>query len=505
MRLVVDRDRFVRALPFAFVAILAQGSTAWPPGPANLHYFWISSALLLASGAPMAFLANPPANTWLLAALTYIGSVAFLMLATGGVTAGLGSLLLIPVVGMSLYGRRRDSAVVVTAVMVTLLAISLTTPSIDAATVRRTFIFGAVGAMLSFAVHSLRDRLVDSNHRTTRLLVQAQAMNSAAEQLTSLLDPEAIMKLGEELAAQVASLPSSVAGRATYYRIEMGTAVADGRRWSLDELPSVKEAVTTALPMTTTVSGTHGIWVPVRPDGSLHGVLTLESQNFAPSGDCLDRCVALGHLLELALSNWNGHQRLEQQATQEERRRIARELHDGLAHELAFIASRAKRAAGRAQGETDIRDLVSAADRALDEARRAITILTAVGPQPLAHALTQTAEDLGARLGMSVEVDAAEDVDMPAEVTEHLLRIVREAMTNAANHAQASRVSVHLNHEEGVRLVIQDDGCGFDFSPGTRRTGFGLLSMEERAACVGARFKLDSAPDRGTRIEVAFA
>jgi signal transduction histidine kinase len=459
-----------------------------------------------------------------MSALMYIASVAFLMLATGGVKGGFGSLLMISIVAVSLHGRERDTAIALAAVVTTLLTVSFVTPHVDSATIRRSFVFGATGAMLSVAVHALRRRLVDSNERTSRLLAQAQAMNAAAEQLTSLRDPPEIMALAVELAQQIASGPAGAYRRATYYLVESDVALVGAQVPALDdggpceqfvgENPHLKEAISTRRPVTTCTtlhfsdheSATfYETWVPVCPDGSLHGVLAVQSEGLPLPVDCVDRCAALGHLLESALSNWNRQQRLEQQATLEERRRIARELHDGLAHELAYIASKAKRAAGPAPTTFDIREVAGAADRALDEARRAITLLTGTRPQPLNQAVAQTAEDLGLRLGLAVRVDVADEVDMPADVTEHLLRIVREAMTNAANHSQANQVTVRLDDHHGVRLIVEDDGCGFDPDCRRPRAGFGLLSMEERATSVGARFKLESAPSRGTRIEVAFA
>ena len=131
----------------------------------------------------------------------------------------------------------------------------------------------------------------------------------------------------------------------------------------------------------------------------------------------------------------------------EERRRIARELHDGLAHELAFIASKTRGAAAGAATSHDARALAGAADRALDEARRAITVLSVSQPQSLDAAISQTVEDLGSRLGVAWDLQLADDVQVPGEVTENLLRIVREAITNAASHGASEHVRVSLEHE----------------------------------------------------------
>jgi signal transduction histidine kinase len=243
---------------------------------------------------------------------------------------------------------------------------------------------------------------------------------------------------------------------------------------------------------------TYGAWVPVCLHGELHGVLEVTIPGAPISADCLERVVALGHLLELALSNWEAHEELERRATAEERRRIARDLHDGLAHELAFIASKA----GRTGTGANAREVASAADRALDEARRAITVLSSTEPQSLSHALTQTAEDLGARLGAPVLLDFDDSFDVPPPVAEQLLRVVREAITNAAVHGRPRAVTITLQTDQHARqLVISDDGCGFDPAASAGR-GFGLVSMRERAASIGAGFEVRSAPGQGTRIEV---
>ena len=242
---------------------------------------------------------------------------------------------------------------------------------------------------------------------------------------------------------------------------------------------------------------------PSARTGRCTASLSIASRGAEIPRECVDRCVALGHFLELALSNWAAHRKLEVQATVEERRRIARELHDGLAHELAFIASKTR---GGAAGATshEARALAGAADRALDEARRAITVLSGSRPQSLDDAISQTVEDLGSRLGLAWDLELADDVEVPGEVTENLLRIVREAITNAANHGASEHVRVSLERAGQLRLVIEDDGCGFDPDGERDGSGFGLQSMQERAHSVGAELSVDSVPEHGTRVLVAF-
>jgi signal transduction histidine kinase len=520
-----------RRLPFAAVAFAGQLSAAWPPGPTNMAAFYASTVLLLVSVFLVLRTKGEPPHCWLVRGAVYVASVTLLVIATGGVDSGLGPLFLVPVVGIALYGNERETAAVVGFVLLAILVVSLASqPHLAGATPRRLLLGGGIAAMLSVGIHTIRNQLEDSNARTAELLRQERDVNAAARELTLLSDPPAITALGAELAGRMALPKGSEILRASYFRVVNGVVFVDAefdpsgvtvrRTWHLEEHPGVEEAVSTLKPVAGRLDPdevgpvvravmeethvTHGAWIPVCPDGMLHGVLAIASRGAPVPRECVERAVALGHLLELALASWAAHEKLEQQATAEERRRIARELHDGLAHELAFIASKTRSWSGNRPVSLDVRELSGAADRALDEARRAITVLSEPEPQSLDCAIAQTAEDLGSRLGIAVDLDLARGVDMPGEITENVLRIVREALTNAATHGRPARVLVRLEECDGVRLVVEDDGCGFDADGRSETTGFGLLSMEERAAMVGAEFSVDSTPAHGTRVEVAF-
>jgi signal transduction histidine kinase len=181
--------------------------------------------------------------------------------------------------------------------------------------------------------------------------------------------------------------------------------------------------------------------------------------------------------------------RLASMAVLEERRRIARELHDGVAQELAYIVAESSGT------------LAAAAERALDESRRAIAALTRPVDEPLEVALVQAAEEVAGRVGVQLRIDVGRGARVSPDEREALIRIVREAITNAGRHGGAENVSVELSNGNGTLLRIADDGSGFD-TRHTRVGGFGLVSMRERTEALGGRFKLSSEAGEGTRIEV---
>jgi signal transduction histidine kinase len=185
----------------------------------------------------------------------------------------------------------------------------------------------------------------------------------------------------------------------------------------------------------------------------------------------------------------------------EERRRIARDLHDGLAQELAFISNKTRELATGSAARAGLLQLASAAQRGLDESRRAIQALTLKDDEPFDLALVEAVEAVADRLGTRVAVEADPAPEVSPKEREQLLRIVREAVTNAGSHANADLVRVQFTNGGPLYLCIEDDGVGFNPADVDSK-GFGLVTMEERAAAIGADFRVRSAPGRGTCIEV---
>jgi signal transduction histidine kinase len=190
-------------------------------------------------------------------------------------------------------------------------------------------------------------------------------------------------------------------------------------------------------------------------------------------------------------------------AVLEERRRIARDLHDGVAQEVAYITRASKMLQAGGNG-SDLERLSAAAERALRESRQAIAALAAPAGEPLDAVLVRMAEETSARFGVDVELDVPPTVRLDPARTEALLRIAGEALTNAARHSNAQRLRLVVEWRTGhLWLRVSDDGRGFDTVPRpSPSAGFGLTSMRERAASVGAEFRLRSRPGAGTQVEV---
>jgi PAS domain S-box-containing protein len=196
-------------------------------------------------------------------------------------------------------------------------------------------------------------------------------------------------------------------------------------------------------------------------------------------------------------------------AQEEERRRVAYELHDGLT-QVAIAAHQYLQAfadghpPGSTVGEGELDWVLELAQRTVKEARRVIEGLrpTALDDFGLAVAVRQLVEDL-AREGW--EVGYEEDIGegrLPPQVETALYRVAQEALANARKHAKTTRARVALRRLGKVHLEIADDGRGFDPVASGRATGpgekVGLLGMRERVALLGGRLEVKSEPGRGT-------
>jgi signal transduction histidine kinase len=187
----------------------------------------------------------------------------------------------------------------------------------------------------------------------------------------------------------------------------------------------------------------------------------------------------------------------------DERRRMARDLHDGLAQELAFIIRRARRLSHDSP-EPAASQIAAAAERALISSRLAIAALSRSQDESLDASLTRIVEEVAARTGAKVDLDVVSGIQVSPEAREALIRIAAEAVSNAAHHAGAESIRVELARGSRVKLRISDDGAGFDVNDVARTAngGFGLISMRERAEALGADFLLSSDPGVGTVVEV---
>src|ERR687895_309436 len=189
-------------------------------------------------------------------------------------------------------------------------------------------------------------------------------------------------------------------------------------------------------------------------------------------------------------------------AVLEERRRVARDLHDGVAQELAFISSQLHWLPRRPEEHESTGMVMESVQRALDESRGAISALSRPVQEPLHVALAHTAQEVAGRLGARLELDLDPRVRVPAAWEEALPRVLREAVANAIRHGEAGTVTVHLRDADGTWLRITDNGKGFDVSEPRSSESFGVTSMRERTEELGGEFKLSSEPGRGTSVEI---
>ncbi len=200
-------------------------------------------------------------------------------------------------------------------------------------------------------------------------------------------------------------------------------------------------------------------------------------------------------------------------AQEDERKRIARELHDeagsaltSLLVGLRLLETEACVADGLSERIAELRETCA---HTLEGLRRLSAELrpSALDRLGLVPALEQMAADHGRRWGTAVHFQAVglDEIVLPAEVASSLYRIVQEALTNVARHAQARTVGVLLERRpDAVVLIVEDDGRGFDpHAPaGDEGVHLGLLGIRERAALLGGRLTIESAPGQGTTLFV---
>ncbi len=232
------------------------------------------------------------------------------------------------------------------------------------------------------------------------------------------------------------------------------------------------------------------------------------------------RTAELSQANESLRSEIEERERIEQQraqlftrlvlAQEDERRRIARELHDQLGQQMTALRLTLETLTTLSSGRTEVRVQVEALQDLAHQLDQDIafrvweltpTVLEGLG---LAAALAEYAGNWSKRFGIHAELHMTRPPDerLTSEMKTTIYRFAQEALNNVVKHARAGRVDIVLEHtREHVSLIVEDNGIGFNLSEiQTAVEGFGLIGMRERAALAGADFQIESAPGNGTTV-----
>ena len=361
-------------------------------------------------------------------------------------------------------------------------------------------------------------RLSDANsllyslHRVTQTLPASldldDVLDTTVNRLRGLFDFDTAVVLGFE----------DTDGTWELLRREGGSRVP--KRQTFDELPvplrrAVNEAGVLSVP-----SLPHSGWSGLGPRsgsgmyavlparGSVIGLLAVEhtTENHFSERD-LDLLRGFVEPVALAIDNARWFGRLRTVGADEERTRIARDLHDRIGQSLAYMAFEldnivAKETRGEEVGSSltrlrdDVRGVIREVRDTLYDLRTDVTD---------SHDISDTLEAYAARVrersGLTVELYCDRDARLPLLQEREMWRIAQEALTNVERHARAARVRILWRcNGESAALEVTDDGVGFPDGSTGRLDSYGIMGMRERASSIGATLEVVSRPDDGTRV-----
>jgi signal transduction histidine kinase len=252
-----------------------------------------------------------------------------------------------------------------------------------------------------------------------------------------------------------------------------------------------------------------GLYCPMRARGELVGVLVIESRD-RRSGDARDRrrMTDLARAAGLAIDNARWLERIHTLGMEQERTRLARELHDHIGQSVVYIGFELERLAELNQGQPvqadlialrgDLRDLVEEMRDMLVDLRTDVS--ETQGVEDVIHSFL---ERVNKRHNVAVSMVADAEARMPLPIEREVWRVAREAVMNAERHAHASHVSIlWLCNSDGALLEVADDGVGLPPGKAAAASGYGLVGMRERADSIGAQLEITSGPGTGTLVRM---
>ncbi|BAY49218.1 integral membrane sensor signal transduction histidine kinase [Scytonema sp. HK-05] len=212
---------------------------------------------------------------------------------------------------------------------------------------------------------------------------------------------------------------------------------------------------------------------------------------------------------KLAIANEKLRQyalQIENQATLEERNRIAREIHDSLGHSLTALNLQLETGlklwqSNPTKAQAFLAKAKELGSKALQDVRQSVSTMRShpLQEQSLEQAIASLAENVQRSTGVAPICQIQLSQPLPVEMSTAIYRIVQESFTNICKYAQATEVKLEITTtKNSLQLTISDNGIGFDFTQNT--TGFGLQSMRDRTLALGGYFNINSAPGSGCQI-----
>ncbi len=365
---------------------------------------------------------------------------------------------------------------------------------------------------------------LDSVRRRTRQVDTLHALDRASQNAQQLND----------LAAQVLDIAASgweaQSGGIFLYDPTTQTWMCRARRELGDDLADARFQLGLQLAQAARQTGAPVVQSSVAPNG--HGLLSvvaapfiIEDETFGAiflaskrqrtfTDNHIELLATMAHQIALAIRNAQLYARVEQMALFEERYRLSREIHDGLAQTLSCLGLQAERLDGLiATGRNDatLRELAEmrqSIHAAYVDVREAIDglRLSVNDPRAIAARLTEYVEEFARQSGIAARFSAEpNDATVAPEIGMQLLRIAQEALTNVRKHAHARSVLIALGvSATEIEMTITDDGRGLPDASQAGRAyhSHGLAIMRERAQSLGGVFTVATGPGQGTRIAV---
>ncbi|UII56769.1 GAF domain-containing sensor histidine kinase [Cytobacillus spongiae] len=249
---------------------------------------------------------------------------------------------------------------------------------------------------------------------------------------------------------------------------------------------------------------THHATVPLRAGKEKFGLLNIGSPfktHF--STEELDLLEAVAFQVGTAIKRINLTQREQENALTAERNRLARDLHDSV-NQLLFSVSLTARGGKEMVADLEVKEtfdyIQDLAQDALSEMRALIWQLR---PKGLENGISSALKGYGAMLGLNVSTDVMGVICLPCKVEETLWRIGQEALANCKKHSQQTNVSIQFKIVNNTLVfTIKDQGCGFHYDDQQELPSLGLRSMKDRTELLNGQFDLESAPGKGTKIQI---